>query len=50
MFVTHDRLDKGSIVVRFPAGATISSILQNVQACTVAYIQWEPEAVFLWES
>jgi hypothetical protein len=35
-FFTHDRLDDGSIVVRFPAGATISSLPQNVQACTVA--------------
>jgi len=47
IFFTHDRLDDGSIVVRFPAGATISSLLQNVQACT---IQWEPEGIFLRES
>jgi hypothetical protein len=33
---THDSLDDGSIVVRFPAGAKISSLLQNVQACTAA--------------
>lgn len=47
IFFTHDRLDDGSIVVRFPAGVTISSLLQNVQACT---IQWEPEGTFLRES
>jgi len=47
IFFTHDRLDDGSIVFHFPAGATISSLLQNVQACT---IQWEPEGIFLRES
>jgi len=36
IFFTHDRLDDGRIVVRFLTGATISSVFQNVQACTVA--------------